>query len=185
MYRVSEANLSSAMKYVYENYIEPLDKNHILSYYPKSQKNKDWLYDNPTTGLIYLNKHPSCKEAWVIVKFEYNTDKTYGLTTKSNNRQKITTPQELANFFGCSLPTQNFYDDTTVTVTWNKEKIRNEHANRDFDESAPNFYMYTNNLKVNLDKLVQRLYRINTLLDVDPNIIKNSMFSIPYTNTNI
>lgn len=186
MVQISEANISSAMKFAFEEFIKPLDKEGILDYRPKNQKDEDWLRDNKASGLIYLKKHPTAKVAWVIVRFESRTDKVYGQHTITKENRKITTPQEFQDFFGVAPgPDFSWPEDLTIYARWDKEKVANKYANRDYDETTPNFYMYTNHLEVNLDKLIKRLYRIDEIINTDPKAIQGNVFNIPYSATNI
>lgn len=190
MVQVQEANLSQAMNYVYDTFIKPLDTKGILAYRPitqgKSQPDKQWLYDNPTTGVLYLKKHPNAKVAWVLVKFEHKTFKEYGMSSRAQNKIKITNLQEFKDFFGVSPgPDFKFTDDMAVYVRWDREQTRNTNPKRNFDETTPNFYMYTNHLKINLDKVIQRLYRINDIINKEPNAVIGNQFNIPYSATNI
>ena len=81
MYKIAEASLPDAMEFVFDNFIKSkeLDPRGLLAYRPapKNKKDKDsasWYRDNPTTGIIYLDKHPNAREAWVLVKFERRKD---------------------------------------------------------------------------------------------------------------
>lgn len=185
MERISEANMSTAMKFAFEYFIAPHDPDGILDYRPKSQ-NDPFLRDNPTTGIIFLKKHPEAKVAWVLTKFEQSTEKKYGQHVISHDNVKISNVEEFKDFFGVA-PGPNFVfpDDMTIYVKWNKEKVVNKNANRDFDEYTPNFYMYTNHLKVNLNRLVKRLLRINQIIETNPKAIINGQFNIPYSATDI
>lgn len=180
-YRISEANLSNAMKFVFEHWIRPRDSEGILDYAPKSQSNKSYLRDNPTTGMIYLKKHPQAKQAWVLVKFEHR-EKTFVQQNRAQQHITIRTPQEFEDFFGVA-PVQNFTDDMYITAYWDKQKVTNANPTRDFDETTPNFYMYVNHLNVNVDKLVKRLYRINDIIETLGT--EGGLFNIPYSPTNI
>lgn len=185
MVRVEEANISSAMGYVFDEIIKPLDPEGLLDYSPKTQKSS-WLRDNPTTGVIFLKKHPNAKVAWVLCKFEQKTDLKYGTHSVAQNKQKITSPQEFEDFFGVKLPADfNFADDMQINVSWDRQTLVNKNYNRDFDEYAYNFYMYSNHSKTNLKQLMQRLYRINEIIEKDPKAIIGNMFNIPYSATNI
>lgn len=181
MVRIEEANLSNAMKFVFDRWIAPRDTEQILSYMPKTQRDKTYLQDNPTTGMIYLSKHPQVKEAWVLVKFE-RSEPEYGTTVVPQQRLTIRTPQEFKNFFGVE-PTNGWEKDTIVQVSWNKQQQINKRTSTNFDESAPNFYMYSNNTKVNLDKLINRLYKINEIVETTGSI--GNLYKIPYSATNV
>ena len=183
MFKISEANLSQAMKFTFEEFIENknLDPDHILAYSPKSQGDKKYLRDNPTTGLIYLKKHPNAREAWVLVKFG-SREATYGQTTIPQTRKTIRTEQEFQDYFGVT-PVKGFTDDTRIMVTSDYQKVTDKNPKRDFDETTPDFYMYTNHLKVNLDKLIKRLYRINDIIEKTGTI--DGLFNIPYSATDI
>lgn len=185
MVEIAEANMSNAMKFVFEKFIVPHDPDGILDYRPKSQQD-EFLKDNPTTGFIFLKKHPEAKAAWVLVKFEQLTDRRYGQHVKYGNNIKINSVDDFKKFFGTE-PGPGFIwsDDMVMYIRWDKSLERNKRANRDFDEYTPNFYMYTNHLKVNLDRLVKRLLRINTIIETDPKAIVGNQFNIPYSATDI
>ena len=70
-------------------------------------------------------------------------------------------------------------------VRWDKKLEVNKRPNRDFDEYTPNFYMYTNHSKVNLDKLVTRWLRINEIIETNPKAIIGNQFNIPYWYSSI
>lgn len=183
MVKISEANLSSAMKYVWENFIEPLDTQHLLAYRPTSQKETAWLRDNPATGIIYLDKHPNAKEAWILVKFEWTKVKTYGMQNIPQKRKTIRNIVEFEDFFGTTPgPNFDFPDDMLIQVSWDKEPVRNKNPYRDFDETAPNFYRYGNHLQVSLDKAIQGMYRINEIIETVGSV--GNLFKIPYSATN-
>lgn len=184
--KVSEANLSQAMKFMFDEFIKAkgLDPDGILAYRPVSQKDEEWLRDNATNGIIYLDKHPTCKAAWVLVKFEMTTDKKFGQHAKYGNSVKISNKEQFKKFFGVE-PTNEWADDMVIYVRWDKSIETNKYAYRDFDETTPNFYMYTNHLKTNLDRVIKRLYRINDILDTNPNAIRGNQFVIPYNATDI
>lgn len=193
MHKIAEASLPDAMKFAFDNFIKDknLDPRGLLAYrpMPKNKEDKDsasWYRDNPTTGIIYLDKHPNAREAWVLVKFERRKDAKLGQHTIAHDNVKITTPEEFKEFFGVDpAPDFDFASDMTIFVRWNKERVTNTNVNRDFDETAPHFFMYTNHRRVNLDRLIKRLYRINDILDTDPNAIVGGVFSIPYSATDI
>lgn len=189
MVRVEEANLRNAMNFAFEEFIKSkdLDPANILDYRPKgnSDDDKRWIRDNPTTGIIFLKKHPNAKVAWVLVKFEETTNKVYGQHVTYDTNQKLSTPEQFAEYFGVDLPNKNWDADTVVYVRSGKQKQINKNANRDFDETTPNFYMYTNHLKTNLDRLIKRLYRINEIIEKNPNAIIGGQFNIPYSATDI
>ena len=134
MFKVSEATLPKAMDYVYENFIKPHDPEGLLAYRPTGSQSglSSWQRDNPTTGIIYLAKHPQAKVAWVLVKFEQNKNKTYGQHVIYNDNVKITSKEQFKEFFGVE-PTIEFPEDMTIYVRWNKEKRTNNNPNRDFD----------------------------------------------------
>lgn len=185
--KVSEANLSQAMKFTFERDIAPYDKDGILSFAPKTQSKDGWLRDNPTTGIIYLKKHPNLREAWVMVKFERQDD-VKGTSVVSKSKAKISNEKEFEEFFGTKPgPDFVFPDDMTIYVRWDKETIVNKNFNRDFDETSPTYYMFTNNARVNKDKLIQRLYRINDIVEEgeEGKAIINGQFNIPYPATNV
>lgn len=182
MIKISEANLSQAMKFAFDEFIEPHDPDKILAYKPFNQKDKDWLRNNPTTGIIYLKKHPNVKEAWVLVKFE-SREKSFGTTTIPQQRTTIKSIEDFEEFFGVK-PTKNFTNDTVVMVNSDYKATPNKNPKRDFDETTPNFYMYTNHLKVNLDKLVKRLYRIDAIITASGGTTGN-LYKIPYSATDI
>lgn len=188
MTRIEEANLSKAMDFTFNHFIEPLlsqEDKETLAYRPVTQKDNEWLRDNPATGIIYLSKHPNAKEAWVLVKFEQRTDKKFGQHAKYGSNIKITNVDEFKNFFGVE-PSPDFnWNDKVIYVRWDKTVETNPYAYRDFDETTPNFYMYTNHRKVNLETLVKRLLRINEIIETDPKAISGNMFNIPYSATNI
>lgn len=185
-YKVSEANLPTAMKFVFDYFISPLDNKHLLGYRPTHDDRQRWERDNPTTGVIYLKKFPQLKAAWVLVKFEQTQDKVYGQHQVAQDKVTIRNVQEFQNFFGVTPSASfNWTPDMTMYVRWNKQNVVNPYPYRDFDETTPNFYMYVNHLKVNLDKVIQRLYRMNEILEKDPNAIKGDMFNLPYNLTNI
>lgn len=184
--KVEEANLSQAMKFAFDYFVKPHDPKNILAYRPTNQKDKEWLRDNNTTGIIYLKKHPGAKAAWVLVKFEQKTRKKYGRHQVAKQSVKISTPDQFEAFFGVQpAPDFNFAEDMTINVKWDKELVTNQNANRDFDETTPNFYMYTNHLSVNLDRLGKWLYRINQIIETNPNAIIGDQFNIPYSATNL
>lgn len=185
MVKIAESNMSTAMKFAFDRFIAPHDPDGILDYRPKSQKD-EFLKDNPTTGFIFLKKHPEAKVAWVLVKFEQMTDKKFGQHVKYGNNIKIANKNQFKDFFGVGpSPNFNWSDDMVMYVRWNKKLEPNKRPNRDFDEYTPNFYMYTNHSKVNLDKLVTRLLRINEIIETNPNAIIGNQFNIPYSATNI
>lgn len=140
------------------------------------------MRDNPTTGLIYLNKHPNVREAWVLVKF-LSREATYGQTSVPQDRTTIRTVQEFENFFGVK-PIKGFTSDTVVLVNSNYQKQTNLNPKRDFDETTPDFYMYTNHSKVNIDKLVKRLYRINDIIE-SLGGDEDGLYNFPLGPTNI
>lgn len=181
MVRVEEANLSQAMEFTFKRLIEPKDPDGILDYRPVNQKDKTWLTDNPSTGIIYLKKHPNAKEAWVLVKFE-RSEPEYGTTVVPQQRKTLRTPQEFETFFGVA-PSQGWNKDTVVQVSWDKQEQVNKRTSTNFDETAPNFYMYTNHLQINLDKVIKRLYRINEIIETTGTV--GSLFKIPYSATNV
>lgn len=184
--RVAEANLTTAMKFVFDEFIAPLDTENRLDYRPKTKDDEAWLRDNKASGLIFLKKHKTLKEAWVIVRFESRTTNKFGRHAKYDNNIKITTPQEFEEYFGV-LPGADFNwaNDLTVYVKSGKRIEDNKFAYRDFDETSPNFYMYTNHIKVNLDKLVKRLYRLEEIVETNPKAIVGNVFNIPKTITDI
>ena len=179
MIKISEANLSNAMKFVFDTWIKPKDKDDILDYRPVNQSDNSWLRDNPTTGVIYLKKHPNAKEAWLLVKFE-SREEEYGTSTVPQQRKTIRSKEEFQDFFGVSP--QYWEDDMLVQVSWDKQKIRNKNAKRDFDETTPNFYRYGNHLAVSLDKAIQGMYRINEIIETVGSV--GNLFKIPYSATN-
>lgn len=186
--QISEANVIQAMKSVYQDIINLYpNAKEFLDYTPKDKESGEaWLRDNKVAGLLYLKKHKLVKEAWVIVRFESHKNKVFGQHTVFNNNKKITSPEEFKEFFGVAPSADfDFTSDMTIYVRWDKEQKQNKYANRDLDETAPNFYMYTNHRSVNLESLMQRLERINELVDKDPSIIKNGVFNIPIKYTNI
>lgn len=180
MIQISEANLSKAMGFTFETFIEPKDPEHILDYRPVNQKDSSWLRDNPTTGIIYLKKHPNAKEAWILVKFE-RREAEYGTSVVPQQRKTIRTEQEFEDFFGVA-PKQNFADDMVIQVSWDKQKVTNKNAKRDFDETTPNFYRYGNHLAVSLDKAIKGMYRINEIIETTGSV--GNLFKIPYSATN-
>lgn len=186
MVRIEEANLSQAMKFAFEYFIQPLDTKGILSYRPVTQKDEEYLRDNPTNGIIFLKKHPNAKVAWVIVKFEQRKDKKFGQHAKFNHNIKISNKEQFKEFFGVE-PSESFEwpEDMVIYARWDKTLETNKYAYRDFDETTPNFYMYTNHIKTNLNVVVKRLYRINEIIETNPDAIKGDQFNIPYSATNI
>lgn len=181
MVKIAEATLSEAMQYTFDNFVKPLDKRELLGYMPISQNDTAWLRDNKTTGVIFLKDYPSLKESWILVKFEQRTDSTYGKHTIAGNRVKITNLSEFQDFFGV-LPGPNFdfTSDMTVTVTWDKQSIRNKYPNTNFDETTPNFYMYVSHRKVTIDKLVNKLYKIYDYIQEQPDkAIIGNQFNVP------
>lgn len=189
--KIEEATMSQAMNFAFDHFIKPiLEKNNaenIIDYRPKSKANEEdssWSRDNPTTGLLYLKKHPNAKVAWVLVKFEQRTDKVYGQHAKYGNSVKISNPTEFEEFFGVA-PATDWPADMVIYARWDKTKETNKYAYRDFDETTPNFYMYTNHLHVNLDRVIKRLVRINDIIETDPKAIIGNQFNIPYNATDI
>lgn len=180
--RIEEANLAAAMDFAFNYFIKPLDKRDLLDYRPqKTNSNNEWQRDNPTTGVIYLKKHPNAKEAWVLVKFEQR-EQTSNIRKIPQQHKTIKTITEFKDFFGVE-PNQNFIEgDTQVLVKWQKEE-KVTRPRRDFDETTPNFYMYTNHLKTNLSTVIQRLYRINDIIDTTGST--GDLFNIPYKLTDI
>lgn len=185
--RIEEANLATAMDFAFNHFVKPLDKRDLLDYRPRKidPESKDietaWQRDNPTTGVIYLKKHPNAKTAWVLVKFEQR-EETRSIRNVPQQHKTIKTVNEFRDFFGVT-PNQNFIEgDTQVLVQWQKEE-RVTRPRRDFDETTPNFYMYTNHLKTNLNTLIQRLYRINDYIDTTGS--ESDLFNIPYYLTDI
>lgn len=190
MVRVEEANMPSAMKFVFEEIIEPLlTQNNMegkVDYRPKnSSKDDSWNRDNPTTGVLYLSDYPSCKQAWVLVKFEQRTDKKFGQHAKYDHNTKISNKEQFKEFFGTE-PSSDFEwpEDMVIYARWDKRLETNKYAYRDFDETTPNFYMYTNHLKSNLDVVIKRLKRIQEILETNPKAIQGNQFVIPYSATN-
>lgn len=179
MVQISEANLSNAMKFAFNRFIEPLDTEHLLAYRPLNQS-EDWIKDNPTTGVVYLKKHPNAKEAWLLVKFEM-TEPEYGTSTVPQQRKTIRTKEEFIQFFDCSEP-KFWVEDIVIMVSWDKQKVTNKNPKRDFDETTPNFYRYGNHLSVSLDKAVKGMYRINEIIEKTGSV--GNLFKIPYSYTN-
>lgn len=191
MVKVEEATMSQAMSFAFEEFIQPiLEKNgasDVIDYRPKSKANEEdssWSQDNPTTGLLYLKKHPNAKVAWVLVKFEQRTDKKFGQHAKYDNSVKINSPEKFKEFFGVE-PANEWPTDMVVYARWNKKLETNKYAYRDFDETTPNFYMYTNHIRTNLDVVIKRLMRINEIIETNPKAIIGNQFNIPYSATNI
>lgn len=186
MVEIAEATLSKAMKFAYDSFIAPLDTEHLLDYRPVTQQDTDWLHDNPATGVIYLKKHPNAKVAWVLVKFEQRKTNVLGQHQVAHSNVKISSPEEFETFFKTKLsPDFEFPNDMTIYVRWDKENVLNKRYNRDFDETTPNFYMYTNHHKANLPTLIKRLYRINDIIDTNPKAIIGNQFNIPDSATKI
>lgn len=184
--KISEANLSQAMKFAFDEFVSPHDPDGILDYRPVTQKDTAWLRDNTTTGIIFLKKHPNAKQAWVLVKFEQKRTNRVGQHTVFHNNVKVSSPEQFKEFFGVEPgPNFKFEDDMAIYVRWGKEQVANQNVTRDFDETTPNFYMYTNHLSANLDVVIQRLYRINQIIETNPNAIIGNQFNIPYSATNI
>lgn len=180
MIKISEANLSQAMDFTFKRLIEPKDPDGILDYRPTNQGDTPWLRDNPSTGVIFLKKHPNAKAAWILVKFEPR-EATYGEQNIAQQKITIRTPQEFEDFFGVA-PAKNFADDMVITARWDKQKVKNKNPKRDFDETTPNFYRYGNHLSVSLNKAIKGLYRINDIIEASGSM--GNLFNIPYSATN-
>lgn len=181
-YRISEANLSDSMKFVFDRWVKPLDTRNILDYEPKSQKQtaNSWIKDNPTTGLIFLKDRPEVKEAWMLVKFS-KPEPTYNMQNRPTEYKTLRNVQDFTNFFGVA-PQQNWFSDTICVVSWNKQLQMNTNPNRDFDETTPDFYMYINHLKTSLTNAISRIYDIaDNIIDEEDNYDK---YRIPYSKTN-
>lgn len=180
--KISEANLSSAMKFVFDDMIKPLVEragynSDFLAYSPTSQKDTNWLKDNPATGKIYLRKHPNVKEAWVLVKFEMTSKNDDLISTNVATEHKtVHNKEEFKELFGV---TPEFYpEDMVVTAKWNKQQSTRKRP-RDFQETAPIFFMYVNHRKASLEKVIDRLYKINRIIEESGGTTGN-LYKLPY-----
>lgn len=174
-YKVSEANLSSAMKFVFDTMIKPLEEKYsvkdFLAYSPTSQKDTNWLKDNPATGKIYIKKHPNVKEGWVLVKFEMTTKNADLIgTTAPTEFATVHNIEEFEKLFGV---TPKFYpEDMLVTAKWNKQQSTRKRP-RDFQETAPIFFMYVNHRKASIEKVVDRLYKLYRMIEESGGTVGN------------
>lgn len=177
--KIAESSLPQAMKFVYDTFI-PDEYKDIIDYRPKNSKDTEYLRDRKVTGLLYLKKFPLAKQAWSLVEFDENfardEDGTirketakYGKHAIYKNNVVLRTKEEFEKYFNVSLTNYNWQPDTVVYVRSDKQIEDNKFPNRDLQESAPYFYMYIDHSQVNLDVMLQRMYRMNEILENNPN----------------
>ena len=88
----------------------------------------------------------------MLVKFEYNQVPEYGIRPIAQQKQTIKTEQEFIDFFG--VKPDNWLDDMTVAVSWDKQEMIDSKPKIDLQETAPLFFMYTNSTAVNIEKAI-------------------------------
>lgn len=177
MFRIEEASLAKAMDYTINTLFEGneyAEFRNIIAYSPTYGKNnKEYLKDNPTTGKIFLKDYPDAMEAWVLVKF-LNTNKEPVSQNRFTEYKTLRTEKDFEDFWGV-IPTKNYSQDMIINVSWNKQEVENEKPNRDFDETTPNFYMYSTHRKIGRKELAQKLIKTQDILDSKNGKLSNGL----------
>lgn len=161
MIKVSEATISGAMQDVIDEFFPKYKE--IIGY----DNSSEWKRNNPTTGKLLLRAYPNCKQAWVLVKFTELKKGNYGKSIVPQQRKTIRTPDEFREFFGVA-PAQNFFSDTVITCSWDKQEQQNHNTQDRFDSSTPDFYVYMTHRSDNPERIALRMVRLKAILDSNP-----------------
>lgn len=183
MIRIQESTIKQAMQFVMDEFISVhlSSKDKDLLEFDDS---KQWRTENPTTGKIRLKAYPQCKEAWVLVKFSEVKNPNYGTSIVRQQHKTIRSVDEFQEFFGIK-PIKNFTEDMIIICSWDKQTQRNKNTADRFDETTPDFYMYTTHIKTNIPEMINRLIRIKQAMDKLGVGNESKLYNLPYKLTEL
>lgn len=152
--------MSQAMQFVMDTWFP--NQNELMEF----DDSHEWWKNNPTTGKIRLKgeKYKNCKFAWVLVKFTEVKKPNYGKSIVPQQYKTIHNEDEFYQFFGV-MPKQNFASDMVIVCSWDRQEQQNKNTKDRFDETTPDFFMYTTHRSTNPQEIVNRLQRIKEILD--------------------